>query len=758
MLKTLRRTVQEINAAEHFNEALQILVKRVREAVGTNACSVFLVDPKTKEYVLLATDGLNPDSVGKIRLKPDEGLVGLVGQREEPINVENAPSHPNFFYSSEVGEERFKAFLGVPIIHHRRLLGILIVQQEKQRRFDEAEEAFLVTISAQLGAVLAHAEATGDIAQILNNTDQSRQPKQDIVFTGIAGAPGIAKGTVCVVYPLADLDAVPNRKIKDRAKESGLLHTALVATRKDIQRLSQQLSNLPEEERALFDAYLRILDSTSLEAEMNAEIKNGQWAQGALRKVINRHIQQFEAMEDDYLRERAADLRDLGRRVLMHLQAVQKTKRTYPKETILIGEEVTASALAEVPEGYLAGIISTRGSGNSHVAILARALGIPAVLGIENLPVTQLEGQKIIVDGHQARVYVAPSKKLRESFLSLMEENRKLTANLEELRDLPAQTLDGHSVSLWVNTGLAADASLSLTAGAEGVGLYRTEVPFMTRERFPAEEEQYVIYRQLLAAFAPRPVIMRTLDIGGDKALPYFPVKEDNPFLGWRGIRITLDHPEIFLMQVRAMLRANEGLDNLRIMLPMISSTSEADEALELIEQAYQEVLNENFSIDKPPVGIMIEVPSAIYQAHALAQRVDFLSVGSNDLTQYLLAVDRNNARVANLYDALHPAVLLALANIVKAAHAAGRPVSICGELASDPLAVPLLLAMGFDALSMNSVAIPRVKWVIRNLKLEDTHKILQEITTMDTPTKIRQHLKKTLCDLGLEKLINVGN
>ena len=753
MLKTLKRIVQEVNNAPHFKAALQILVERVREAMGTQACTVFLVDKTTKEYVLLATDGLNQQAVNKVRLQPKQGLVGLVAQREEPINIDNAPVHPQFLYMAELGEERYKAFLGAPIIHHRKLLGILIVQQTEQRRFDEAEEAFLVTMSAQLGGVLACADAMGDIARLLSKpTTQTRQ--YDIIFNGIASSPGIGMGTTVVVYPLADLDAVPDRKASDRSKESDLFHKALEATRADIRRLSERLKALPEEEKALFDAYLRILDSASLEAEVNAEIQKGQWAQGALREVIKHHIQQFEAMEDDYLRERAADLRDLGRRVLMHLQSNQRAAPVYPAQTILVGDEVSASAVAEVPLGQLVGIVSSEGSVNSHVAILARSLGIPAVLGIENLPVAQFESQELIVDGHQGLVYVTPSNKLRQSFSHIIAEQTRLAADFEKLRDLPAQTLDGHTIALWVNTGLPADAGLSLTTGAEGVGLYRTEVPFMTRERFPAEEEQFVIYRQLLNAFVPRPVIMRTLDIGGDKSLPYFPVEEDNPFLGWRGIRLTLDHPEIFLMQIRAMLRASVGLNNLRIMLPMISTVSEIDDSLRLIRQAYNEVITDYPSIQMPQIGAMIEVPAAIYQTHHLAKRVDFLSVGSNDLTQYLLAVDRNNARVANLYDALHPAVLQALTIAVEAAHTANKTISICGEMASDPIAVPLLLAMGFDALSMNSAAIPRVKWVIRKLDLTCARQLLKEVLVLDNAHAIRHYLANALTSLGMENLV----
>lgn len=753
MLKVLRHIVQEINAAQHFGEALDILVKRVRETINTQACTVFLIDKQHQEFVLLATDGLNPASVGHVRLKLNEGLVGLVGQREELINVEDAPSHPKFYHSAEVQEERYRAFLGAPIIHHKKLLGVLMVQQEKKRRFTPSEEAFLITMSAQLGGIIAHADATGGVAYLLNHTN-AVPPVEGIGWHGIPSAAGIGIGTAVVVYPLADLDAVPDRKPRSIDKERRLLHKAFTETRADIHTLSERLTTLPAEESALFEAYLRILQSASLEEEILAEINEGNWTQGALRKVIMRHIRKFEALDDDYLRERAADLRDLARRILLHLQSRQRTKIHYPKQTILIGEEITASTLAEVPEGHLAGIVATRGSNNSHVAILARAMNIPAVLGVEGLPIAQLEGEELIVDGSQGHVYSKPSQELRQSYLDLIEQQNKLAATLEHLRDLAAQTLDGHIVSLWVNTGLVTDVGLSSMIGAEGIGLYRTEIFFMNRDNFPAEEEQHAIYRQLLNTFAPRPVVMRTLDIGGDKILPYFPMQEDNPFLGWRGIRVTLDHPEIFLMQIRAMLRASAGLGNLRIMLPMITSLHEAEDSLRLIKQAHDEVITEGADIAMPLVGVMIEVPSAVYLAKALAQRVDFLSVGSNDLTQYLLAVDRNNSRVANLYDPLHPAVLHALVSVVEAAHIANKPVSICGEMASDPAAVLLLLAMGFDALSMNYAALLRVKWIIRNFSLEQAQQILNDVLSMENPTVIRKHVETALRDAGLGSLI----
>ncbi len=759
MLKILRRIVQEMNDAKNLEDSLQILVKQVREVLETQAATVFLIDREQGKYVLMATDGLNPDIVKRISIPLEKGLVGQVIQREELINLENAPENPHFVHVPEVREEPFKAFLGVPIIHQRRVLGVIVVQQEDARCFDESEEAFMVTLSAQLAGVIAHAEATGAMLKLSSVEGSASQDRfEGASLGGIPGAPGVGIGEAVVVYPLADLDAVPDRKAESVVSELAQFDMALSQARDEIQALKGRMEGaIAKEEQALFDVYLRILDKMGIGDEVAQEIRDGQWAQGALRTVIKRHALQFEAMEDDYLRERAVDVRDLGRRVLSHLQARQKVTIQYPEKTILIGDEVTASALASVPEGRLMGLVSAQGSGNSHVAILARAMGVPTVMGVDDLPVSHLEGRELIVDGYYGQMYVSPSSELREEFLLLAEEERQLDADLQSLRNLPAETPDGHKVSLYVNTGLAADAGLSLSVGAEGVGLYRTEVPFMIRDCFPAEGEQTKIYKQMLAAFSPRPVVMRTLDVGGDKPLPYFPVEEDNPFLGWRGIRLTLDHPEVFLVQLRAMLKASEGFGNLRIMFPMVSGIGEIDEAQRLLNQAFQEVTEEGFEIQKPTVGVMIEIPSSVYQADEFAKRVDFLSVGSNDLTQYLLAVDRNNARVATLYDSLHPAVIQALHDVVKSAHAQQTPISICGEMASDPAAVILLVALGFDALSMSAASLPRVKWVVRNFTVEQARTLLAEVREMNHPTMIRCHLELALEQAGLGGLIRAG-
>jgi phosphotransferase system, enzyme I, PtsP len=754
MLETLRRIIQEVASAQDFREALKIMVKRIANTLDTQACSIFLLDRRRGEYVLMATQGLNPSAVGRVRIPMQQGLIGLVGEKEEPLNLDDATKHPRFLHVADIKEETYKAFLGTPIIYHRQVLGVLIVQQPEPRRYDESEEAFLVTLAAQLAAIIAHAEATGAIPNQVETTSSACEA----TYSGIPGAPGVAVGTGVVMFPLLDLDAIPDREPEDIENEIYLLESALASAREDMRVLAERLyPNLPEEERALFEAYQRILDNANLGAEITAEIRLGNWAQGALRSVIEKHVKRMASLDDEYLRERATDIKDLGHRVLEYLQENNRSLPQFSEKTILIGEELTAANLAEVPEEYLAGVISGKGSSSSHVAILARAMGVPTVMGVSEMPISDLQEKEIIVDGYYGQVYVTPSADLRQEFEHLAQEEEQLDESLKVLRDKPAETKDGHRVILMVNTGLGADVGLSLAAGAEGVGLYRTEIPFLMRDRFPSGEEQRVIYRQLLSSFSPRPVTMRTLDIGGDKALPYFPVKEDNPFLGWRGIRISLDHPDIFLVQVRAMMRASVGYTNLRIMLPMICDVSEADEALRLLKKAYADVRAEGLDIEMPEVGVMIEVPSAVYQARSLAKRVDFLSVGTNDLTQYILAVDRNNSRVANLYDALHPAVLRALIQVVEGGHQEGKHVSICGEMAGDPAAVVLLLAMGFDSLSMSAASISRMKWVIRQFTQKKAAKLLQDVLGMESAVMIRCHMELALERAGLGGLVRAG-
>jgi phosphotransferase system enzyme I (PtsP) len=757
LLDVLRRIVQEVGGARDLDHALAIIVKRIKQAMAADVCSVYLSDYSQQRHVLMATDGLNPAAVGNVSLAMGEGVVSEVVETAEPLNLDNAPDHPRYRFVAETGEEYYHGFLGVPIIHHRRVLGVLVVRQRDSRKFAEDEVAFLVTMAAQLAGAIAHAEASGGISRLPTNAGTSLTA--GTILEGLAGAPGVGIGTALVMYPPADLDAVPDRQPANVDAEIITLKAAVATVQREIHALSERLgAHLRAEERALFDAYSLMLNSESLMRTLEERIRGGNWASGSLRETINEQARVFDEMDEPYLRERAQDIRDLGRRILVCLQSAgRRSPPPYPERTVLVGEEITATMLAEVPREKLVAVVSASGSRSSHVAILARALGVPAVVGATDLPAGRMEGHSLVVDGYRGRVFLDPSEAVRGEYQRLAREEAMLVAGLEGLRDMPAETPDGVRIPLYANSGLISDVSPSLTGGAEGIGLYRTEFPFMIRDRFPGEEEQRRIYRQVLESYAPRPVVLRTLDVGGDKPLSYFPIVEDNPFLGWRGIRITLDHPEIFLVQLRAMLRASAGLNNLRLLLPMISQISEVDEARRLLQRAHQELIAGGEVIAMPPLGVMIEVPSAVYQSEEIARRVDFLSIGTNDLTQYLLAVDRNNARVAALYDALHPAVLRAMRHVVTSAHRQGKPVGVCGEMAGDPAAAIALMGMGVDTLSMSVASLPRVKWAIRNIRRDHAEAHLADILEMEDAGSVRDHLERVLDDAGLGGLVRAG-
>ena len=735
MLNTLRRIVQEVNHAGTLHDALEIIVSRLKRALEVDACSVFLNDEQSGELVLLATDGLYPAAVGRVKVPITEGLVGWVAERAELINIAGASNHPRYRYFPETGEEQYDIFLGVPIIHHRQLLGVLALQQS-EGHFSEEMESFLITIASQLAGAIAHAEMSGGVRKGRGERFSRR------VVAGRAGAPGIAIGRAVVTDTECKLSTIVDQPAENIKEEVALFRSALKQVKKELKKMSTSLKGqIPEDDRALFDAYRMLLDGRSFNQEIVAQIKAGSWAPGALRKVVEHHVAVFREMDDPYLRERANDIEDLGRRLLKALVPCESSATALPKNIILVAEEVSAAMLAEMPIRRLRGIVSLRGSGNSHTAILARALNIPAVLGANDLPISMIAGRELVVDGDSGEVHLKPSAKLKREIRDRRQVEDEIKHELESLRDLPMITSDGVDIELYVNSGLASD--IMRNQDAAGVGLYRTEFPFMVRDRFPGEDEQFRIYRRVLETYAPLPVTMRTLDIGGDKALPYFPIEEDNPFLGWRGIRFTLDHPEIFLVQIRAMLRANAGLGNLRIMLPMISDINELKASKILIDQAYSEVYGEYESIKRAEIGVMIEVPSAVYQVELIVQQCDFLSVGSNDLTQYLLAVDRNNPRVAEIYDSFHPAVLMALKQIAVAGKKYKKPVSICGEMAGDPISAMILLGLGYRQLSMNASSLLRVKQSILELNEKKNRRWVESLLKIGDPVEIYIAIQK---------------
>ncbi len=757
MLDTLHRIVQEVTRANDLSKALQLLTSGVRKAIQADVCSVYLTDFDSREHVLAATEGLRPEAVGKVRLPMHRGLIGLVAERAEPLNLDDATSHPRYLYIPHTGETEYHGFLGVPIIQYRTVLGVLVVRQQQPRQFEDEEVTFLFTLAAQLAGAIKHAQASGELATLTN-----RRSSGSHFMEGRGSATGVAIGTGLVTYETADLGAVPDRAARDIPAERQRLLDAVDAVENELQRMKQRLADtLSCEDQALFDALIMMLNSDSLITRTIELIDEGNWAPAALRDTIGEHARIFDAMEDRYLRERGSDVRNLGNRVLKHLELTEpggsSNPTRFPEQTILVGDEISVMQLAEVPREKLVGLVSARGSNSSHVAILARAMGIPAVMGVSDLPVNRMEARELIIDGYRGRVYVSPPPSVFDEYQRLADEERALSHELQALRELPAETVDGVRIPLMLNTGLVLEQQTIGAADAEGIGLYRTELPFMVRDSFPGENVQTINYHRVISEFAPRPVTLRTLDIGGDKPLPYFPIEESNPFLGWRGIRILLDHPEIFLTQIRAMLRASVGFDNLHIMLPMITLLSEVDDALNLIHRAHDELIEEGYELNMPKLGVMIEVPAAAYQAEALAERVDFISIGSNDLTQYLLAVDRNNSHVARLYDDLHPVVLQTIRQITTAATAHDTPVSICGELAGNPAAAPLLLGMGVSSLSMSSGSLLRVKAVIRATSLPRAHELLRSAMRCHDGDCVRKLMEHALDGLGLGGLVRPG-
>jgi len=760
MLTTLRQIVLEFSQNSDLQSALLRMVTQVKSAMDTDCCSVYLADYQNQYFILTASDGLAEKSFGQTTVDFAEGLVGLVGQREEPINIADAKNHPHFMHAPEVEEEELVAFLGAPIIHQRKVLGVLTIQQKISRGFNEEEEAFLVTLSVQLATAIANAEARGVLGKEKNNGKWLKQ------LQGIAGAPGIALGPMITIQPKADLRSVSLEKLdvnSDRTIQIQLFDSAVEETRADFREMSIKLRDIIQDDSlTIFEFYKQLLEPTNLGHEISDKIHQGWNTQSALKLVIDHYIVKFEALDDPYLRERVTDIRDLGNRLLFNLQQQSQLNTQFPDQFILVAEDVTASMLAEYQHKGLQAIVSFSGSNNSHTAILARALDLPAIMGIESIPLGQLNNQIAIVDGYSGELFVAPHQSLKNEYQLLIKDELTLTKKVREVTHLPTITQDGRSIELLLNAGLSSGFEHSKHSGAIGIGLYRTEIPFMNRSCFPTEQEQTHLYKEVLAAFPQQAVTMRTLDVGGDKSLSYFPIDEDNPFLGWRGIRITLDHPEIFLVQVRAMIRASYQMNNLEIMLPMISNIMEVDESIRLINQAYFELsselsLDDDQVLPRPKIGIMLEVPSVIFQLEELAQRVDFFSVGSNDLTQYLLAVDRNNPRVADLYDSYHPAVLRALNMIAQESAKHLVPLSLCGELASEPAGALLLLAMGYDKLSMNPHNISKIKWVIRHIDYQRSKVILSHALSFATAKQVHSYLNEQLEQLGLGGFVRAG-
>lgn len=747
MLTRLREIVEKVAMAASLPEALELLVKETCQAMHTDVCSIYLADIPHRCFYLMATKGLKKPKGRAVSLSFDEGVVGEVGRLSELINLADIREHPNFTYLPQVKEDDLRAFLGVPIVYRRQLLGVLVVQQKERRLFNESEESFMVTLATQLGAILSQVQTKGLFGQYR----QSRI-KALSVSTGVV----MAYGWQEMSQPT--LDHVFKASALDIKSELNRLTVALEDATSECRRFSKRfMANSQKESAAIFDLYSHLLNDPQLRQKMTGVIQQGYVAEWAVKVVIEKFSAQFSSLKDSYMRERASDLKALGQRLLFHLDDDLSTTNTWPDRFILVADELSANLLAELPEQQLAGVIVRDGATHSHSAILVRAMGIPAIMGADIQP-ELLHNRMLILDGYRGEIFIEPEPFIMQEYRQIIDEERVLSQLAEEQLEQQAVLKNGESISVQLNAGLSIKYEQRISVGIDGVGLYRTEIPFMLQSGFPSEDEQKNRYREILSFFPNKPVVLRALDIGADKQLPYMPINEENPCLGWRGIRILLDQPEIFLIQLRAMLKANLEFKNLKILLPMVTSIDEIEEAKALLLRACAEVSREmKCECILPPVGIMLEVSSLVFMLPQLAHRVDFISIGTNDLTQYLLAVDRNNTHVALLYDNLHPALLRSLNIIALECQRYQLPVSVCGEMAGTPMGALLLIGLGFRQLSMSGRSLPRVKYLLRHLDPAILQPFMQQVLKAETAIEIKKLSADFMERQGLGGLIRGG-
>jgi phosphotransferase system enzyme I (PtsP) len=691
-------------------------------------------------------------------------------------------SHPRYKYFPETGEERFHTFLGVPVQEGRQKpIGVLVAQTLARRRFSRTETTLLRTAAAQIAQVLSHFRLRETLATREKEREEYRRRMIEANrqlkdyekvggktrvkapskirrprLVGLPAAPGFAQGVAHVVGTfLSTIER--NQRTRDIKGEQKRLEDALERSRAELVALKVRMEPLmPEADLQIFDGHRLILEDEEFIGRIRDTIEKGYAAESALFRVIDELSAQMLAVADGYLRERATDFRDVGHRVLRHLRQEDR-KGTFSRPTIIVAEELTLSQLTLVSHENLAGIALQSGGVTSHAAILARSFEIPTVVGVEHLMESVTEGDHLVLDGNSGLLYVNPGSEIEKDYQSLTRRYEAFKRELIEADHEPAGTRDGHRVMMLANIALLADVHLALRYGAEGIGLLRSEFSFLTYEDFPDEDQQLALYSRMLKEVGRRPVTIRTLDIGADKYPPYMRVpREENPFLGWRSIRISLEMSGLFKVQLRAILRAAAKY-NVRILFPMISSLEELRRAKELLAEAKAELYKEGLEHNpKIEVGMMVEVPSAVWLAARLAREVDFFSIGTNDLIQYLLAADRNNPKVAHLYEAFHPAVISALSEVINVARAADKEVGICGEMASDPLATLLLVGLGLDELSLSPLFIPVVRKLVREVDYQTARQTAREILQMSSVQEIKGYLIERYRDLGLINLVEM--
>jgi phosphotransferase system enzyme I (PtsP) len=770
-----------ISRSQDLQEALQGITETIADRMGTEVCSLYLFDPKDKRLTLWATTGLGRAVVGRVSMSIEEGLTGLVIERMEPVAVTDAMTHPRNKYFPETGEERFHSFLGLPLTDRRGPLGVLVVQSRSRRRFSRTEVRLLKTISSHVSAIIIQARLLETLQTKEREREEYRRRMIEAIkrlsvyereqeektaaggrigrtrLAGVGASPGFGIGQAHLVHPQIHFDALTERHTADPEAEIRHLHLAVQRSVEEIEALKARVQErLPEIDRTIFDAHRMMVEDPSFLSNIETLIREGYAAETALKKVVEGYVEALGRSSSEHLRERTADIRDIGQRLLRHLLGLEEKEGPRGESLILVADELTLSDLCLVDHTQLKGVVLATGGATSHASILAKSFEIPTVVGVEHAELVQ-QGDVLIVDGNSGVVCVNPGVEVLREYQRLDREYRAFNRDLEAIHDLPAETQDGVRVALYANVGLLVDLSFAQRHGAEGIGLYRTEVPFLTYHDFPGEEEQLDLYRRVITGMNGKPVTIRTLDLGPDKYPWYLRLpREDNPFLGWRSIRISLEMADLFKVQLRAILRAGTH-GPVRILFPMISSVEEILQVKEILAQAKEDLRREDKAFDPwLPIGMMVEVPAAVWMADRLIKEVDFFSIGTNDLIQYLLAVDRNNRKVAALYEPLHPAVLTAVSHAVQAAKRAGKRVSMCGEMAADPLCTLLLLGMGLDELSMEPFFVPVIKRVIRSLSYTRAQQLTQEVLKLETVQEVKGRLFEELKQLGMIELVEM--
>lgn len=717
-----------------LDETLRNIAALVARRAGTDVCSVYLVAEDGETLELRASHGLAKKSVGKVSMKVSEGLTGLVVRERRIVAVREPQKHQLFRYFKETGEERFHSYFGVPLLDRGDPVGVLVLQTREPRDFTAAETSALSSIAYQVAAIVVNArlldtvrrteEAARSYAGELERLRRGGGPAvgpdsgRELLLRGTGTSPGFVLGTANLMGEQHQSTETAIITPADPTGESARLDKALEETRLQTILLEQQVAGrLAEADAGIFHTHLMVLEDRGFLEKLRREIDRGHGASTAVKLAVAEYLEAFGRMEDPYLRERAADIRDIGRRIIAHLAGRGTPDPALTAEGILVAAEMLPSDMAALDPAHVRGIVTERGEPTSHAAIMARSLGIPALMGVKGALRAINQGDRLILDANSGCVYINPGAAVAAEYRRLEEEQRRESDRLDGMRDLPAVSSDGVRVTLRANIGLVSDLEVALRNGADGVGLYRTEFPYMVREGFPGRQDQYQLYQRIVEGFRGAPVTIRTLDVGGDKHLPYaMAAHEGNPFMGLRSVRFTLENPEIFRTQIEAILMAGAH-GPVRILFPLITSLDEVRRCKAVVTAARESLIREGVAFGQDvPLGIMIEVPAAVWQAPALAVEVDFFSVGTNDLVQYLLAADRTNPLVSRYYDHLHPAVLAALRHVAEAAHREHCGLSICGEMATDPRAFLLLFGLGYREFSLPAPFIPRMKQLLAGI------------------------------------------